>query len=919
MWLAFSLSLTDMPYLFAQSKQIDSLVTMSQKIVGKERIDVLNKLAYQWMIKKYDSCKFFAAMALQEAEKINYTKGKSEASIFLGIYEAQISGNRQKSLSYFKKGQLLAHSIKNHGLEGFAFTQTGNLYRIEGKYDSAFIYYQQSYELLKDSINPWHLSMLYRNMGKYYSQLSDAKTELLYLQRAWMIRSKLTDDAMKVDALVSLSVWYTTQSDFVTANTFIQEAEKFISRVGQSWAVSDFYAQKAMIYFHLGRPVEALQLLTKAKSYYSVNSVPSYVKLLNDIGEVLEEQGNHDASLLHYFEAVKMAEANHFDNSNVRAMLGIGRNYYRLKILPSAYQFAHKALESATNLNFKTEEATAYNLIGLIKKQEKKYEEAITFFDKALTLRQQLKDKKGEGVTLGNIGEALEGKGNLLKALNIQLQSLTVKLSIQHQSGLAWAHFDLGSVYTKLKEFSKASNHLDVAEKLAHELRMGAILINVYQTRRSIAIAQGKTKQAIDFSIAFEKLKDSVSNSTMMNRILSLETLYDLEKQNKEIQLLKITQQTQQDEITIQQAKLRQQQFTLVASIAGFLLLTSLAILSYTYYKKTHRLNRDLQETNEEIQTQSEELTEMNASLTNLNKEATEKQEEIQAQAEELIEANQSLTLINMELAEKSEELAAQSEELRESNEIISSLNENLESKVGERTQSLEQAYKELDTFFYRSSHDFRRPLTTFMGLAEVAKITVKDSFALDLFDKVKETAVNLDRMLIKLQSISDVGADQFIYKEVSLQTVFENARDVYKDVILKYDIRVSIQIDRINSFVSYPAFLKIIIENLLENAIQFRGSNQPSISLQASEKESGIQLIMQDNGQGVKEEYQEHLFEMFYRGNENSKGNGLGLYIVKKAVEKMSGKITFLSTYQQGTTVTIWFPHHLSPAQFSA
>ena len=198
--------------LVAQTSKIDSLVSLSQKIAGKEKVDVLNQLAYQWMIKKYDSCKFFASQAWQEAEKINYAKGKSEASIFIGIYETQISGNKQKSLFHFRRGQALAHSVKEYGLEGFALTQTGNLYRIEGKYDSAFIYYQQSYQLLKDSINPWHLSMLYRNLGKYYGLLSDKEKELLYLQRAWNIRSKLTDDAMKLDALVTQLFQYFTNT-----------------------------------------------------------------------------------------------------------------------------------------------------------------------------------------------------------------------------------------------------------------------------------------------------------------------------------------------------------------------------------------------------------------------------------------------------------------------------------------------------------------------------------------------------------------------------------------------------------------------------------------------------------------------------------------------------------------------------------
>jgi len=60
------------------------------------------------------------------------------------------------------------------------------------------------------------------------------------------------------------------------------------------------------------------------------------------------------------------------------------------------------------------------------------------------------------------------------------------------------------------------------------------------------------------------------------------------------------------------------------------------------------------------------------------------------------------------------------------------------------------------------------------MGLAEVAKITIKDESALELFRKVDETARNLDKMLVKLQSISDVGSQELIFKEVLLREIFE-------------------------------------------------------------------------------------------------------------------------------------------------
>ena len=291
------------------------------------------------------------------------------------------------------------------------------------------------------------------------------------------------------------------------------------------------------------------------------------------------------------------------------------------------------------------------------------------------------------------------------------------------------------------------------------------------------------------------------------------------------------------------------------------------------------------------------------------NSELANSQITLATQSRELEAANTNLRVLNMELAQKQDELEAQSEELRESNPVISSLNENLEDKVQERTRKLEQAYLELDTFFYRSSHDFRRPLTTFMGLAEVAKITVKDKNALDLFDKVKETAANLDRMLIKLQSISDIGSEQYIVKPIIFEEVFKNAFYLYKDALSAMDARVLIKAEPVENFYSFPAFINIIVANLLENAIQFHQRNDPSIGLEAASNDGGIEITVWDNGMGVKDEIKDHVFEMFFRGSEYSKGNGLGLYIVKKAVEKLQGRISFSSTFNEGTTVKIWLP----------
>jgi signal transduction histidine kinase len=265
--------------------------------------------------------------------------------------------------------------------------------------------------------------------------------------------------------------------------------------------------------------------------------------------------------------------------------------------------------------------------------------------------------------------------------------------------------------------------------------------------------------------------------------------------------------------------------------------------------------------------------------------------------------------VLNTELAEKTEELAAQSEELTKSNQLITSLNLKLEEKVRSRTKELEQAYKELDTFFYRSSHDFRRPLTTFMGLAEVAKITVADPNALDLFDKVNITAHALDRMLIKLLSISELTADQQAIKLINIRTYIEEAYAVYSQQILQHNILAEIHPGTYAEFHTCPTYIKNILENLVENSIVFRADRNPRIIVSAKQVGESMLITVEDNGIGMEAEYIHRATEMFFRGSERSHGNGLGLYIVKKSVEKLDGEVTFQSVPRSGTIVTVRIP----------
>lgn len=98
----------------------------------------------------------------------------------------------------------------------------------------------------------------------------------------------------------------------------------------------------------------------------------------------------------------------------------------------------------------------------------------------------------------------------------------------------------------------------------------------------------------------------------------------------------------------------------------------------------------------------------------------------------------------------------------------------------------------------------------------------------------------------------------------------------------------------------------------MIENSIKYRKLSRlgPTvISVTACSQKNRITLAVKDNGQGMDKNVSKRAFDMFYRGNENSRGSGLGLFIVKSNIEKLGGEIKMKSKVSEGTEIKIFLP----------
>lgn len=226
---------------------------------------------------------------------------------------------------------------------------------------------------------------------------------------------------------------------------------------------------------------------------------------------------------------------------------------------------------------------------------------------------------------------------------------------------------------------------------------------------------------------------------------------------------------------------------------------------------------------------------------------------------------------------------------------------------------ALEKANFELDSFTYRASHDLKAPLRSILGLVNLAKEEELSPEIAHYFQLIEKSVLRLDSFVVDLLALSrnnrtEVNIDGVDW-EKQIKTCLEGL--AYMENYQKTEIQLEIY--QKEDFYSDPTRIDLIINNLIANAIKYQPKNpehKPRVSIKVNVFKHHTLFVVEDNGEGIPHNYQNKVFDMFFRASTNSEGSGLGLYIVKSAVEKLQGTIKLQSEPNIGTKFTVMLPN---------
>jgi PAS domain S-box-containing protein len=254
-------------------------------------------------------------------------------------------------------------------------------------------------------------------------------------------------------------------------------------------------------------------------------------------------------------------------------------------------------------------------------------------------------------------------------------------------------------------------------------------------------------------------------------------------------------------------------------------------------------------------------------------------------------------------------------EKLKNLNDALVEQNAQLASRENELRATLEELSErnfELDQLMYKTSHDLRSPLSSIMGLVNLANLDKEEKNFHQYLDKIEGRIKKLDDFIKSMLTYAKVNRTEVVHSVIRLDDIAMNCMreleylDNFKKI--KFDFKIK---GKDVPFRGDEQSIGIIFSNNISNAFKYFNPEVKSfLKLRINVNARRANIEISDNGIGIRAEHLGKIFNMFYRATDRSQGSGLGMYIVKQAIEKCGGEIDIKSTYGEGTHISISLPN---------
>jgi signal transduction histidine kinase len=482
------------------------------------------------------------------------------------------------------------------------------------------------------------------------SVISNPQNSLRYAEQALAIARTASYIKGEAAALAELANILHQINQYDKSIAYYKESIRLYHQLGDESAKARNIQEAATVYASKTDFSNAQYQLTQALDIYNMLSDDKKIsEILKNITLLYQIQGGHHE----YQDELRQISTDGFSGKNiVQSLRYMGLIYFYLGNYNESLKFYLKALEIADFDNNKSEITLLYNSIGILYKEKEEYDKALEFYLRALKLGKFMQNRITVSVTLKYIGLIYEYQGQYDKAANYYLRSINIAEEIKDSTGLSFTYLQLGNIYVRQQRHDRAfhfiisslktaqaeqdhymiaSSYLSLGrlymqqrsnqraefyflKSVAHARYINAVTLirEAYGLMSDMYAASSDFKNAYKFSMTFSQIKDSIYNIESSSRFKQLQSRFELDSKQKEIDVLRKNYQ-------INQLIIEKQNITRNFLIVGILLVSVFLALIINRFNITRRQKKLTDQLNEDLKSANFKLSESERNLLNLN------------------------------------------------------------------------------------------------------------------------------------------------------------------------------------------------------------------------------------------------------------------------------------------------------------
>ena len=349
---------------------------------------------------------------------------------------------------------------------------------------------------------------------------------------------------------------------------------------------------------------KAFDLATKLKNPKLLS------RCFHSFGNIFYFKGDYGDALNYYFKSLKVNEETGDKKAIGNCYNNIGNVYWLQGKLDEAIDFYFKDLKVSRDLGEISSEAKTLGNIGLIYDSKKEYDKALEYYYSSANLSEKVEDFDAAANAYINIGLVMQTRKKYKEALSYYGKAKLIAQTRGNKEILTLVTINTGSCYNDMKEYSLAGSYLQNGLVLAKEIGSKYYLKYIYDLLADIYKNQNEFKSSMENLELLIKVKDSIYNEESSKQINELQTKYDTEKKQKQIEF--------------QNLQLREKQIVIYAVTASLGLMVLLAFVIFRSYRQKQKANLALKEKNILITGQKDKIELQNTLIEEKNKNITD-------------------------------------------------------------------------------------------------------------------------------------------------------------------------------------------------------------------------------------------------------------------------------------------------------